>query len=103
MKIKLTQAGYENFTGLFGNHHFDNGICADLPIEAFSALGATVQCEEVTDDVPVMAATEPAFEEQPVFELESRVATEVATEVETEVETPSTINDSEVAKVTPEV
>ncbi|UUZ75520.1 hypothetical protein LP414_27780 [Polaromonas sp. P1(28)-13] len=49
MKIKLIQAGYENFTGLFGNIHFAEGVSEDVTSEIAATFGATLQCEVVSE------------------------------------------------------
>ena len=49
MKIKLIQAGYENFTGIFGNHAFQDGVSEDLSKEVFESMSATIGCEAIAE------------------------------------------------------
>lgn len=57
MKIKLTQAGYKNFTGLFGNIRFTDGISEEVADIVGGTFGATLQCEPLVEDaVPVVPA-----------------------------------------------
>lgn len=56
MKIKMIQAGYESFTGVFGNVAFSGGVSADVSETTATSIGAMVLCERV-DDVATPALT----------------------------------------------
>jgi hypothetical protein len=54
MKIRLTQPGYESFTGLFGSLTFTNGLSDDeVSIETAAGIANLIQCDRVEDDIDV--------------------------------------------------
>jgi hypothetical protein len=48
MKLRLTQAGYESYTGLLGNLHFTNGTSdLDVSVETAAGIANILQCERI--------------------------------------------------------
>lgn len=58
MKIRITQAGYENFTGDMGHIEFVDGVSVHgvAGTDFARSLGGIVQIEEISPDEP---GTEP--------------------------------------------
>lgn len=53
MKLRITQAGYQNFTGEMGHIDFKDGVSVeDVPEDFARSLGGIVQVEPVSPDEP---------------------------------------------------
>jgi hypothetical protein len=53
MKLRITQTGYQNFTGEMGHIEFVDGVSVDDVHGDFArSLSGVVQTEEVFSDVP---------------------------------------------------
>jgi hypothetical protein len=86
MKLRVTQPGYENFTGMLGSMHFTNGVSND-DVSAIMAAGMAniVRCEMVEN---VVAAAPKAVVEQPAEQpIEQPADTTPALAGDTQVQT----------------
>jgi len=64
MKLKIVQAGYENFTGEMGHIEFKDGVSVlDVHPDFARAIGTIVQVEQVVEAVEAVEQTEEADEE----------------------------------------